>query len=162
MADKKLNEVTKVTDMAYVPVIMSDGSIGQIAKADLASVVAGVFPTLNENTLVQSGLLYGQIMIEGDVNDVVGRAIVQIRPHDTGSNIKNLPVKEYGVLVNFTNELEINPNNSYYRSQTFYTSSKVYYRVFSSQWTSWMRIDNFGYNSLEDMANALKPLLGLS
>ena len=42
MADKKLNEVTKVTDMAYVPVIMSDGSIGQIAKADLASVVAGV------------------------------------------------------------------------------------------------------------------------
>lgn len=43
MADKKLNEVTKVTDMAYVPVIMSDGSIGQIAKADLASVVAGQF-----------------------------------------------------------------------------------------------------------------------
>ena len=40
MADKKLNEVTKVTDMAYVPVIMSDGSIGQIAKSDLASVVA--------------------------------------------------------------------------------------------------------------------------
>lgn len=40
MADKKLNEVTKVTDMAYVPVIMADGSIGQIAKADLASVVA--------------------------------------------------------------------------------------------------------------------------
>ena len=42
MSDKKLNEVTKVTDMAYVPVIMSDGSIGQIAKADLASVVAGL------------------------------------------------------------------------------------------------------------------------
>ena len=42
MADKKLNEVTKVTDMAYVPVIMADGSIGQIAKADLASVVAGL------------------------------------------------------------------------------------------------------------------------
>ena len=42
MADKKLNEVTKVTDMAYVPVIMADGTIGQIAKADLASVVAGI------------------------------------------------------------------------------------------------------------------------
>ena len=40
MADKKLNEVTKVTDMAYVPVIMADGSIGQISKADLSSVVA--------------------------------------------------------------------------------------------------------------------------
>lgn len=41
MEDKKLNEVQKVTDMAYVPVIMADGSIGQIAKANLASVVAG-------------------------------------------------------------------------------------------------------------------------
>ena len=41
MADKKLNEVQKVTDMAYVPVIMADGSVGQIAKADLVSVVAG-------------------------------------------------------------------------------------------------------------------------
>ena len=47
MADKKLNEVTKVTDMAYVPVIMSDGSIGQIAKADLASVVAGLIGNAN-------------------------------------------------------------------------------------------------------------------
>ena len=49
MADKKLNEVTKVTDMAYVPVIMSDGSIGQIAKADLASVVAGLLPIVSVN-----------------------------------------------------------------------------------------------------------------
>lgn len=40
--DRKLNEVKKVTDMAYVPVIMADGSIGQIAKSDLASVVAGL------------------------------------------------------------------------------------------------------------------------
>ena len=43
MGDKKLNEVTKVTDMAYVPVIMADGSVGQISKADLASVVAELF-----------------------------------------------------------------------------------------------------------------------
>lgn len=42
MADKKLNEVQKVTDMAYVPVILADGSVGQIAKADLATVVAGI------------------------------------------------------------------------------------------------------------------------
>lgn len=52
--DKKLNEVTKVTDMAYVPVIMADGSIGQIAKSDLASVVAGVIGDANQN---KSGLL---------------------------------------------------------------------------------------------------------
>ena len=53
MADKKLNEVTKVTDMAYVPVIMSDGSIGKIAKADLATVVAGLMFRGNIKTLDQ-------------------------------------------------------------------------------------------------------------
>jgi len=51
MADKKLNEVTKVTDMAYVPVILSDGSVGQIAKADLATVVAGICLTKGWRTL---------------------------------------------------------------------------------------------------------------
>ena len=57
MADKKLNEVTKVTDMAYVPVIMADGSIGQIAKADLASVVAAQFYSL----LRDCGIFYGTL-----------------------------------------------------------------------------------------------------
>ena len=47
--DRKLNEVKKVTDMAYVPVIMADGSIGQIAKSDLASVVAGVIGNANKS-----------------------------------------------------------------------------------------------------------------
>lgn len=54
MADKKLNEVTKVTDMAYVPVIMSDGSIGQIAKADLASVVAEMIGYIGTNLIAAS------------------------------------------------------------------------------------------------------------
>lgn len=54
MADKKLNEVTKVTDMAYVPVIMADGSIGQIAKADLASVVAEMIGYIGTNLIADS------------------------------------------------------------------------------------------------------------
>ena len=59
MADKKLNEVQKVTDMAYVPVIMSDGSIGQIAKADLASVVAEQNRDNNIKTLrIENGESY--------------------------------------------------------------------------------------------------------
>lgn len=54
MADKKLNEVTKVTDMAYVPVIMADGSVGQIAKADLASVVAEMIGYIGTNLIADS------------------------------------------------------------------------------------------------------------
>ena len=66
MADKKLNEVTKVTDMAYVPVIMSDGSIGQIAKADLASVVAGQIGVTQASTTINGITIrtynYGKIV----------------------------------------------------------------------------------------------------
>lgn len=40
MADKKLNESKIVKDMDYVLVTLADGSVGQIAKSDLASVVA--------------------------------------------------------------------------------------------------------------------------
>lgn len=68
MADKKLNEVPKVTDMAYVPVIMADGSVGQIAKSDLASVVAGIMgnplgfkgdkSSIDANKLTSTGLYY--------------------------------------------------------------------------------------------------------
>ena len=29
-------------------------------------------------------------------------------------------------------------------------------------WTEWIRLDNFGCNTLSDLANELKPLLGLS
>lgn len=54
MTDKKLNEVTKVTDMAYVPVIMADGSVGQIAKADLASVVAEMIGYIGTNLIADS------------------------------------------------------------------------------------------------------------
>lgn len=60
MADKKLNEVTKVTNMAYVPVIMADGSVGQISKADLASVVAELVYNNNSPTFNSSNLSVGE------------------------------------------------------------------------------------------------------
>lgn len=44
MSDKKLNESKIVKDMDYVLVTLADGSVGQIAKSDLASVVAGQAP----------------------------------------------------------------------------------------------------------------------
>ena len=85
MADKKLNEVTKVTDMAYVPVIMSDGSIGQIAKADLASVVAGIlgFPMV----------LKGELKF--DANDISTNGIWACEGLSS-----NLPAGN-GILINF-------------------------------------------------------------
>lgn len=79
MADKKLNEVTKVTDMAYVPVIMVDGSIGQIAKADLASVVAGQMKFINfEATCIHVlSTVYVQVIHTNFKNSVFGKYILK-------------------------------------------------------------------------------------
>ena len=42
-------------------------------------------------------------------------------------------------------------------------SGGYYFRkCYGGTWQPWQRIDNFGYNSLEELASALKPLLGLS
>lgn len=67
MADKKLNEVTKVTDMAYVPVIMADGSVGQISKADLASVVAGMIIPVDSAYVIANKR---RLTSSDDLNDI--------------------------------------------------------------------------------------------
>lgn len=51
MSDKKLNESKIVKDMDYVLVTLADGSVGQIAKSDLASVVAGRIGSYKTNTV---------------------------------------------------------------------------------------------------------------
>ena len=88
MADKKLSEVTKVTDMAYVPVILSDGSVGQIAKADLATVVAGIMGF--NNTVLKSINLEGR-----DANNInyTGYYI-------NGNTMSNVPAN-YGTFFSF-------------------------------------------------------------
>ena len=48
--------------------------------------------------------------------------------------------------------------SSYYQSQ----QTLIRFKWSTMEWFSWRRIDNFGYNTLEDLAEALKPLLGLS
>ena len=87
--DRKLNEVKKVTDMAYVPVIMADGSIGQIAKSDLASVVAGVISPFRDhgnkdssfdlNDFKKNGMVYGVGMINAPISEATNVICVCFR-----------------------------------------------------------------------------------
>lgn len=66
MADKKLNESKIVKDMDYVLVTLADGSVGQIAKSDLASVVAGQIGVTQASTTINgitiSTYNYGKIV----------------------------------------------------------------------------------------------------
>ena len=49
MADKKLSSVSPVSDMNYVYAETASGETVKISKADLASVVAGIIGTANQN-----------------------------------------------------------------------------------------------------------------
>lgn len=145
MADKKLNEVQKVTDMAYVPVIMADGSIGQIAKADLASVVA-------EQIKPASGIMKDYLNFMGSCNDVLEAGIRYIY----GAYATDSPYSGVnGLLVTFKSSFKT--LNSDYVSQVFYANPSGVFERFnatgkSDGWSPWQRIDNFGCNSLAELS----------
>ena len=147
MADKKLNEVTKVTDMAYVPVIMADGSIGQIAKADLASVVAGV---MYANKLASFGF-YDNGETTENANNLEKLGVYRIKALDNYQAL-NYPADNGYIIHQFT-------NNSGYQLFFYSDSTVVYYRHKWNRWSDWSRLDNFGCNTLEELAAALKPLM---
>lgn len=144
--DKKLNEVTKVTDMAYVPVIMSDGSIGQIAKADLVSVVAGVIGSYNYKGFYDSNL--DNLKVQGFYN--------------LTENVTNVP-SEYSGYKNASFVLVFMYSDTQGQQTFLGRQGSVFHRtLYNGNWSAWSRIDNFGYNTLADLATALKPLLELS
>ena len=132
MADKKLNEVTKVTDMAYVPVIMADGSIGQIAKADLASVVAGV---INSDTMLKNKMLssFQVDKASGSFNDLLTGGM-----YYTSADVTDGPtgVSGSGLVITLG-------TLSNYRFQIFSPASSQHYyarKYIYSAWTAWAKI----------------------
>lgn len=73
------------------------------------------------------------------------------------SSMTNQPENSWATLIVTAFE----PNKKYIR-QVFkpFGSAKYYVRLFNgTEWASWSRGDNFGYNTLEELAAALKPLL---
>ena len=122
--DRKLNEVTKVTDMAYVPVIMADGSIGQIAKSDLASVVAGQMTASKLYPFADRGDLN---ISANDVNQNGSYSIM-----GKGTTL-DLPL-DYGTLVSFN-------MGGYFAVQICTLSSTVYVRGRDNGvWSPWCKL----------------------
>ena len=82
-----------------------------------------------------------------------------------GGNATDYPINNpYGILI--TNKTYYPALQSTYINQTFVRNINrgIYTRFKEGQndWTDWVRADNFGYNTLEELASALKPKLGLS
>ena len=122
MADKKLNEVTKVTDMAYVPVIMADGSIGQIAKADLATVVA---------ELMGNPLSTVAVCPNKNFNEITEAVIFGFNA-TADTEISNHPCN-VGTLIVFPSK-----NKNYGVAQVVISNTgQIYARSLWGSWNSW-------------------------
>lgn len=138
MADKKLNEVTKVTDMAYVPVIMADGSVGQIAKSDLASVVAGVFD-----------FVVGKVS-PTNIDEITTTSIISLNSSNTSNKDMPSGVNTFNGSKLMTAAWDV--NSRFQLLFTYGSVSRLFYRTCYSSWGDWQRIDNFGYNSLAELS----------
>ena len=127
MADKKLNEVTKVTDMAYVPVIMADGSIGQIAKADLASVVAGLIGFGNSKVLFYSEY-------NPNLDNIKDNARGFINEFYSGEN----PITDSSGWAFFESKKFPNGNTQQILTGWFIPNIRYIRHFQNNKWTSWM------------------------
>ena len=159
--DRKLNEVKKVTDMAYVPVIMADGSVGQIAKSDLASVVAGVLSTkANTPLLHHEGSLYSA---ENPFDiDSFYMGIVTLNKSSWSNhpvNVGTAPQEDMrGTLFAYRND----NGSGFFGSQVFTSLDNVAYirNFWGNTMGAWQRLDNFGCNSLEELAGGVAGVIG--
>ena len=92
-----------------------------------------------------------------DLNEVTETGFYRL----ANTNFTNSPASAlYGILI-------VHRDKTAYMSQIFISSNhgELWVRggYFNSKsYPPWYRAENFGYNTLADLATALKPLLGLS
>lgn len=104
--------------------------------------------------------LKGSIRGDDNLDSYIQKGIYEVYGVNTGDSA--LPTVIYGLL-----EVRVGPDGigdaiTQVLSLQEYEKSYTYYRAYwDGAWRDWARLDNFGYNTLEELAAALKPLLGL-
>lgn len=102
----------------------------------------------------------------GSLNNIVERGVYYVSisggkntdmPDDVYWGILTVTQTSWGQYRTISQYLQSNDNRHYTRSS--YSATSVYPTECT---TPWQRIDNFGCNTLEELAAALKPKLGLS
>lgn len=96
----------------------------------------GAISDTSYNDVIQNGIytIYNQVGLDGPVDESIRLHLVVERTTD-------------GIIAQTASRFD---NNARYIRSLHPNTNK---------WTPWYRIDNFGYNTLEELAAALKPLL---
>ena len=101
--------------------------------------------------------------IVNDLNKIMPNGVYAYALSDTDLNGDILGY-DYGNVIYFKNRSSFGTFQMVCINTTKPEGDRYFVRrcIADGTWTNWQRIDNFGYNSLAELATALKPLLGLS
>ena len=99
------------------------------------------------------------IIRDVDLNELINNGIYTCYTSisDFQTNLHYPAEQRYWLVTVETDQTWKKQTATYLTGATF-----VRFKDGEYDWSSWKRIDNFGHNTLAELAEALKPLLGLS
>lgn len=145
--DKRLDQVSTLTDFDYALIVKGD-QVAKVTSTQLSSLITSM---ISKSSAMMNEIhsLYLRNDYSGDLDELGSGTFVFATGEAT-----NLPTLGSAGFV-FTTKL-----SNGYANQLFVNHSDKFMRTYIyNKWHKWQRIDNFGYNSLEELASALKPLL---
>ena len=128
MADKKLNEVSQLTDFDYALVVKGN-DVAKVTKQQLATILGELFTGLKLWRLPEAdnGSSFG------DANELISGGIYRNYPSDI--NMPSINSNNNGILI------VLPVNNIMVLQVCYYNIGKLYIRLkWGTNWSSWMMV----------------------
>lgn len=128
MADKKLNEVSQLTDFDYALVVKGN-DVAKVTKQQLATILGGLFTGLKLWRLPEAdnGSSFG------DANELISGGIYRNYPSDI--NMPSINSNNNGILI------VLPVNNIMVLQVCYYNIGKLYIRLkWGTNWSSWRMV----------------------
>ena len=128
MADKKLNQVSQLTDFDYALVVKGN-DVAKVTKQQLATILGGLFTGLKLWRLPEAdnGSSFG------DANELISGGIYRNYPSDI--NMPSINSNNNGILI------VLPVNNIMVLQVCYYNIGKLYIRLkWGTNWSSWMMV----------------------
>ena len=117
--------------------------------------MAGLINDAGANELYMKGVINSDWVDNVDVNEIKTPKVFTTR-----GNATNTPNDSNWWIIEVTQGIRHNTTVVVQKAVQFYNPSNYYVRTYSGdRWNDWMLCGNFGYNTLEELAAALKPLM---
>ena len=128
MADKKLNQVSQLTDFDYALVVKGN-DVAKVTKQQLATILGGLFTGLKLWRLPEAN--NGSSF--GDANELISGGIYRNYPSDI--NMPSINSNNNGILI------VLPVNNIMVLQVCYYNIGKLYIRLkWGTNWSSWKMV----------------------